>query len=236
MEQFLVFLQKSPFNMLLFGLAAASGAMLLWPLIARPFRATHEVGTFEAVQLINRRDALVLDVRSSGEYAAGHIANARHLPEAQVAERIKELDKHRARPIIVSCSTGSRAPAVSNLLRKQGLPRRSRCAAASRRGSRRACRWKRAERTRGMAQKITMYSTGVCPFCQMAERLLRSKGVAAIVKIRVDLEPERRVEMMEKTGRRTVPQIYIGERHVGGFDELAALDRAGGLDPLLRDA
>jgi len=87
-----------------------------------------------------------------------------------------------------------------------------------------------------MAQKITMYSTGVCPFCQMAERLLRSKGVAAIVKIRVDLEPERRVEMMEKTGRRTVPQIYIGERHVGGFDELAALDRAGGLDPLLRDA
>jgi len=81
--------------------------------------------------------------------------------------------------------------------------------------------------------KITMYSTGVCPFCQMAERLLRSKGVAAIDKIRVDLEPERRVEMMEKTGRRTVPQIYIGETHVGGYDELAALDRAGRLDDLL---
>ena len=78
-----------------------------------------------------------------------------------------------------------------------------------------------------------MYSTGVCPFCQMAERLLRSKGVAAIDKIRVDVEPERRVEMMEKTGRRTVPQIYIGETHVGGFDDLAALDRAGRLDELL---
>lgn len=78
-----------------------------------------------------------------------------------------------------------------------------------------------------------MYSTGVCPFCQMAERLLRSKGIAAIDKIRVDLEPERRVEMMEKTGRRTVPQIYIGETHVGGFEELAALDRAGRLDGLL---
>ena len=78
-----------------------------------------------------------------------------------------------------------------------------------------------------------MYSTGVCPFCQMAERLLRSKGVSAIDKIRVDLEPERRVEMMEKTGRRTVPQIYIGETHVGGYDDLAALDRAGGLDELL---
>lgn len=79
-----------------------------------------------------------------------------------------------------------------------------------------------------------MYSTGVCPFCQMAERLLRSKGVAAIEKIRVDLEPERRAEMMEKTGRRTVPQIYIGETHVGGFEELAALDHAGRLDGMLR--
>ena len=81
--------------------------------------------------------------------------------------------------------------------------------------------------------KITMYSTGVCPFCQMAEKLLRAKGVVAIEKVRVDLEPERRVEMMEKTGRRTVPQIYIGETHVGGYDDLAALDRAGKLDPLL---
>ena len=85
-----------------------------------------------------------------------------------------------------------------------------------------------------MSQKVTMYSSGVCPFCQRAERLLRSKGIAAIDKIRVDLEPERQVEMMEKTGRRTVPQIYIGEMHVGGFEELVALDRAGRLDGLLR--
>lgn len=84
--------------------------------------------------------------------------------------------------------------------------------------------------------RITMYSTGVCPYCQMAERLLRSKGIAAIDKVRVDLEPERRAEMMEKTGRRTVPQIYIGETHVGGYQELAALDRAGKLDELLRAA
>ncbi len=81
--------------------------------------------------------------------------------------------------------------------------------------------------------KVLMYSTGVCPFCLMAERLLKSKGVAEIVKIRVDLEPARRDEMMQRTGRRTVPQIYVGERHVGGYDDLAALDRAGGLDSLL---
>jgi len=81
-----------------------------------------------------------------------------------------------------------------------------------------------------------MYGTGVCPFCQMAERLLRAKGVPVIDKIRVDLEPARRVEMMEKTGCRTVPQIYIGDTHVGGFDELAALDHAGRLEELLRGA
>jgi glutaredoxin 3 len=87
-----------------------------------------------------------------------------------------------------------------------------------------------------MAQKVTMYCTGTCPYCQMAERLLRAKGVAAIERIRVDLEPERRVEMMEKTRRRTVPQIYIGQTHVGGFDELAALEHAGKLDALLQGA
>jgi glutaredoxin 3 len=81
--------------------------------------------------------------------------------------------------------------------------------------------------------KVRMYTTAVCPFCQMAERLLREKGIAEIDKIRVDLDPEQRSAMMEKTGRRTVPQIYIGDTHVGGFDELAALDRAGKLDPLL---
>ena len=121
MEQFLVFLQKSPFNMLLFGLALASGAMLLWPLVSRPFRVSHEVGAIEAVALINRRDALVLDVRDTGDYAAGHITGAKHVPEAQLAERLKEIEKHRARPIIVSCRTGSRAPSVSAMLRKKGF-------------------------------------------------------------------------------------------------------------------
>lgn len=79
-----------------------------------------------------------------------------------------------------------------------------------------------------------MYCTAMCPYCQRAEQLLRSRGVTEVEKIRIDLEPERRVEMMEKTGRRTVPQIYIGQTHVGGYDDLAALDRAGRLSELLR--
>jgi len=81
--------------------------------------------------------------------------------------------------------------------------------------------------------KIRMYSTAVCPYCVRAEILLKSKGIAEIEKIRVDLDPRQREEMMQRTGRRTVPQIYIGEVHVGGFNELAALDRAGRLDALL---
>jgi glutaredoxin 3 len=83
-----------------------------------------------------------------------------------------------------------------------------------------------------MSKRVTMYATGYCPYCTMAERLLRAKGVE-IDKIRVDLEPQRRQEMMERTQRRTVPQIYVGDVHVGGYDDLSALDRAGKLDPLL---
>jgi glutaredoxin 3 len=84
--------------------------------------------------------------------------------------------------------------------------------------------------------RILMYSTRVCPYCVRAEQLLAKKGIAAdqIEKIRVDDHPEQRAEMMRITGRRTVPQIFIGERHVGGFDDLAELDAAGELDPLLR--
>ena len=81
--------------------------------------------------------------------------------------------------------------------------------------------------------RVLMYSTAVCPYCVRAENLLRARGVAEIEKVRVDLDPQRRVEMMERTQRRTVPQIFIGDTHVGGCDDLIALDQRGGLLPLL---
>jgi glutaredoxin 3 len=81
--------------------------------------------------------------------------------------------------------------------------------------------------------KVLMYSTAICPYCIRAEQLLHSKGVTEIEKVRVDLQPELRVAMMERTGRRTVPQIYINDEHVGGYDDLAALDHAGKLELLL---
>ena len=82
-------------------------------------------------------------------------------------------------------------------------------------------------------QAVKMYATGTCPYCIRAKQVLRSKGVSEIEEIRVDLDPDARVKMMEITGRRTVPQIFIGATHVGGHDDLVALDQQGGLDPLL---
>lgn len=81
--------------------------------------------------------------------------------------------------------------------------------------------------------KVLMYSTAVCPYCVRAEKLLHHKGITEIEKIRVDLEPELRLVMMEKTGQRTVPQIYINDEHIGGYSDLASLDHAGELDQLL---
>lgn len=78
-----------------------------------------------------------------------------------------------------------------------------------------------------------MYCTPWCPYCLAAERLLIAKGVGEIEKIRVDLEPAQRAEMIQRTGRRTVPQIYIDDFHVGGFDDLSALDQGGKLEPML---
>ena len=81
--------------------------------------------------------------------------------------------------------------------------------------------------------KVVMYTTGYCPYCTRAEMLLKQRGVTEIEKIRIDEDTAQRAIMMERTGRRTVPQIYIGATHVGGFDDLSALDREGKLVPLL---
>jgi glutaredoxin 3 len=85
-------------------------------------------------------------------------------------------------------------------------------------------------------QAVKMYTTAVCPYCVQAKRVLQSKGVATIEEVRVDANPDERMKMMELTGRRTVPQIFIGATHVGGCDDLMALDAKGGLLPLLNAA
>jgi rhodanese-related sulfurtransferase len=121
MEQFLAFLQKNPMNMVLFGTVLVTGGMLIWPVIAKLVRPGREVGPLEAVQLINRRDAVVLDVRDAAEYKSGHITNARHIPESEIDARMKELEKIKTKPIIVSCARGNRSMNVANRLRALGF-------------------------------------------------------------------------------------------------------------------
>ena len=87
-----------------------------------------------------------------------------------------------------------------------------------------------------MSASVLMYTTAVCPYCIRAKQLLKSRGVNEIEEVRIDLDPQRRDEMMQKTQRRTVPQIFIGERHVGGFDDLYAIDKSGELDKLTASA
>ena len=105
---FFTFLQKSPFNMMLFGTAVVTGGMLVWPLFGRlAGGSASQVGVFDAVQLINRRDALIIDVRDKADYAAGHVPNSRHIPLADLAGRLGELEKFKTRPVIVNCAPGA---------------------------------------------------------------------------------------------------------------------------------
>jgi rhodanese-related sulfurtransferase len=121
MAEFFAFLQKSPTNLMLFAAVLVSGGMLLWPLIGRLTRGAQEVGAAEAVQLINRRDAVVIDVRDAAGYKSGHVTNARHIPEGEIDARMKELEKIKAKPIIVSCGRGNRSQVVAGRLRKLGF-------------------------------------------------------------------------------------------------------------------
>lgn len=120
MEAFFLFLQKNPMHMVLFGTVLVSGGMILWPFINRVAKPGKAVGPVQAVHLINRRDAVVLDVREAGEFSEGHITGARHIPQAQLAGRLKELDKVKGKPIIVACATGNRSRSAAAALEKNG--------------------------------------------------------------------------------------------------------------------
>jgi len=113
-----VFLQN---NIFLVAVCLVSGAMLVWPLIQKVMVGAKDVSVQQAVQLINRRDAIVLDVRDAAEFQSGHVPNARHIPVAEMEKRLKELDKFKQRPLVVVCRSGPRAASACALLRKNGF-------------------------------------------------------------------------------------------------------------------
>lgn len=108
-------------NIWLVLLAAVSGAMLIWPLVRGRIAGVPEVDTVEAVNLINRQDALLLDVREDSEYESGHVPNSKHIPAGRIAERIRELEKFKNRPVLVLCRSGNRSTAACSALKKQGF-------------------------------------------------------------------------------------------------------------------
>jgi rhodanese-related sulfurtransferase len=112
------FIQK---NIWLVMIAVASGAMLIWPLISKRFLRGKEVGVAEAVQLINRQDAAIVDVRDAAEFKAGHIPNARNIPHGQIGDRLKDLEKFKSKPILLSCATGQRSASACSVLQKAGF-------------------------------------------------------------------------------------------------------------------
>jgi len=112
------FLQK---NLFLVAITVVSGGMLIWPLLTRLFNPGKGISAQQLVHLINRRDAVIVDVGEAAEYAAGHIPNARHIPLAQLDARVKELERYKNRPIVLTCRTGSRCAGASATLHKHGF-------------------------------------------------------------------------------------------------------------------
>jgi glutaredoxin 3 len=200
--------------------ALSSGLMLFWSIFGNRIRGVKEVDCIGALQLINHKNALVLDVREEFEAdPAGQTRRPRG--RAGALPRATHRGGMPQRPAFGFCLCGAGQagllPGIQPEWRRRGLAK--------------------IKFTVGeiIMAKVVMYCTEVCPYCVRAENLLKKRGVTEIEKIRIDLNPEQRDIMVAKTGRRTVPQIYIGERHVGGFDDMAELDSQGELVPLLNN-
>ncbi len=219
-------------NLLLIAIAVASGAMAIWPLL-RARAGGPSLGTLAATQLMNSRDVQIVDVRSAAEFGSGTLRHARNIPLPDVAEQAPNLPKDK--PAIVVCETGRRASRRPSSCARRGSRRSSYWRADFRPGVLPGCRStsSRYERGNTMSARVRMYSTAYCGYCRRAEALLLARGVKDIEKLAVDQDPQLLAEMVQKTGRRTVPQIFINEHHVGGYDELAAIDRKGTLQELL---
>ena len=214
---------------MLISLALISGTMLLMPVLRGA--AASGLNPTAAVQLMNREKAVVVDVCEPNEFAAGHIVGSKNIPLNQLESKLTGAVKNKSLPLILVCQSGMRSNRAVAIAKKLGYEQAQSLGVACLPGRVPIFLSKRHD-----MQAVKMYTTAVCPYCVQAKRILKSKGVEVIEEVRVDSQPEERLKMMELTGRRTVPQIFIGDTHVGGCDDLIALDSRGGLMPLLSAA
>lgn len=211
----------------------------------------------EAIQLINHKDALVVDVRTDKEYQQGHVMNALHIPLGVLDNRIAELQAYKTSAVVMVCRSGARSGQAASKLKKQGFIDVHNLGGGM-------LAWERANlpvttkkgtppkptllevkvpevkgeiasaETSASAGKhdVLVYTTRQCPFCTRAVDLLDLKGVG-YTEVRIDIHPEKRIEMEARAKRTSVPQIFIGDTHVGGCDDMYELEDRGELDALL---
>lgn len=228
--------------------------VIILVLLARTYvgsGAVNHIRPAEAVLLINREGAVVVDVRTDKEYAEGHIMNSLHIPLGMLDNRLVELKEYKSHPLIIACRTGSRSATAASTLKKQGFEVVSNLSGgmlawggANLPVTREKSRPKKLARKQEKKTKkprvvshdnvneVLVYTTRRCPFCTRAIDLLEDKGVG-YTEIRIDNKPELREEMEERAKRKTVPQIFIGDVHVGGCDDMYKLEDEGKLDGLL---
>ena len=219
--------------------ALLAGAAVIFYEVRERVQSFAALSAMQAVRLMNQ-GALIIDLRGKDSFDAGHIGDARNIPAAELETQSETLQKWRDKTVITYCDSGVSGAAAARTLTKLGFTQ----GLQSRRGIERLDQGQfaaRQDRRGGQgkrqvsAPEIVMYSAGWCPYCDRARRLLTEKGLT-FREIDVDEDAKLREEMIARSGRRTVPQIFIGTRHIGGCDELYALDGRGELDPLIEGA
>lgn len=201
----------------------------------------------ETIQLINQKDALLVDVRTEKEYKEGHVMNALHIPLGMLEDRIEELLAYKDSAVVMVCRSGARSAQAAAKLKKQGFSDVHNMGGGM-------MAWERAKlpttREAGKPPKpptaesatetsatenqhgVVVYTTRQCPFCTRAIDLLEAKNIG-FSEIRIDKDSNKRSEMEKRASQTSVPQIFIGDVHVGGCDDMYALEDKGELDALL---
>lgn len=206
--------------------------------------ASNNLRPAEAVQVINHQNAVIVDVRTDKEYQEGHIVNALHIPLGVLENRVSELKNYKTTSLIMVCRSGARSASAATILKKQGFEEVNNLnggmlawssanlpVTTAKTKLKPAAKKPRAIES-NKSHEVLVYTTRRCPFCTRAIDLLEAKNIG-YTEINVEGKPDLRKEMEKRSQRTSVPQIFIGDVHVGGCDDMYKLENQGKLDDLL---